>query len=29
LLDMYTRYDDKKNPRKIEDIKKSLYGFLL
>ncbi len=29
LIDLYTRYDDKKNPRKIEDIKKSLYGFLL
>ncbi|TCC90295.1 GLPGLI family protein [Pedobacter frigiditerrae] len=29
LIEMYTRYDDKKNPRKIEDIKKNLYGFLL
>lgn len=29
LIDLYTRYDDKKNPRKLEDIKKSLYGFLL
>ena len=29
LIDLYTRYDDKKNPRKIEDIKKELYNFLL
>lgn len=29
LIELYTRYDDKKNPRKIEDIKKNLYGFLL
>ncbi|TKC09984.1 GLPGLI family protein [Pedobacter polaris] len=29
LIEMYTRYDDKKKPRKIEDIKKNLYGFLL
>lgn len=29
LIDLYTRYDDKKNPRKIEDIKKDIYGFIL
>ncbi|MEJ5996491.1 GLPGLI family protein [Pedobacter sp. Du54] len=29
LIDLYTLYDDKKNPTKIEDIKKSLYGFTL
>lgn len=27
LIDLYTRYDDKKNPQKIEDIKKHIYGF--
>ncbi|QNR86204.1 GLPGLI family protein [Pedobacter riviphilus] len=29
MLDLYTRYDDKKNPRKIEDIKKELYTLIL
>jgi len=29
LIDLYTRYDDKKNPRKIEDIKKELYSLFL
>ncbi|WP_293787959.1 GLPGLI family protein [uncultured Pedobacter sp.] len=29
LVDLYTRYDDKKTPRKIEDIKKELYSVFL
>ncbi|WP_426329196.1 GLPGLI family protein [Pedobacter sp. R-06] len=29
MIDLYTRYDDKKNPRKIEDIKKELYTLIL
>ncbi len=29
MIDLYTRYDDKKNPRKIEDIKKELYKLIL
>lgn len=29
LIELYTRYDDKKNPTKIEEIKKNLYGFTL
>lgn len=29
MIDLYTRYDDKKNPRKIEDIRKELYGLTL
>lgn len=29
LIDLYTRYDDKKHPQKIEDIKKQLYGLTL
>ena len=29
LIDLYTRYDDKKNPQKIEDIKKRLYSLTL
>ncbi|GGH03697.1 GLPGLI family protein [Pedobacter zeae] len=29
MLDLYTRYDDKKNPRKVEDIKKELYTLIL
>lgn len=29
LFDLYTRYDDKKTPRKIEDIKKELYSLFL
>lgn len=29
MVDLYTRYDDKKNPRKIEDIKKELYSLML
>ncbi|MEE1944077.1 GLPGLI family protein [Pedobacter sp. KR3-3] len=29
LVDLYTRYDDKKNPRKIEEIKKEIYGLIL
>lgn len=29
LIDLYTRYDDKKNPRKIEAIKKELYTLIL
>jgi len=27
MLDLYTRYEDKKNPRKIEEIKKELYTW--
>jgi hypothetical protein len=29
MIDLYTRYEDKKNPRKIEDIKKELYMLIL
>ncbi|MCX2494422.1 GLPGLI family protein [Pedobacter sp. PF22-3] len=29
MIDLYTRYDDKKNPRKIADIKKELYSLFL
>jgi len=29
MIDLYTRYEDKKNPRKIEDIKKELYTLIL
>ena len=29
MIDLYTRYDDKKNPRKIEEIRKELYGLVL
>lgn len=29
LIDLYTRYDDKKKPRKIEDIKKEIYNLIL
>jgi GLPGLI family protein len=29
LIELYTRYDDKKNPQKLEDIKKRLYGLTL
>ncbi|RLJ80715.1 GLPGLI family protein [Pedobacter alluvionis] len=29
MVDLYTRYDDKKNPRKIADIKKELYTLIL
>ena len=29
MVDLYTRYDDKKNPRKIEAIKKELYTLIL
>jgi len=29
MVDLYTRYDDKKNPTKIEDIKKQIYNLLL
>jgi len=29
LIDLYRRYEDKKNPMKLEDIKKNLYGFIL
>lgn len=29
LIELYTRYEDKKNPMKLENIKKNLYGFLL
>ena len=29
LIDLYTRYDDKKNPQKIENIKKRIYGLTL
>ncbi|MGM9475570.1 GLPGLI family protein [Pedobacter sp. GSP4] len=29
MIDLYTRYDDKKHPRKIEDIKKEIYNFVL
>jgi len=29
MIDFYTRYDDKKNPRKIEAIKKELYTLIL
>ncbi|MNK80950.1 hypothetical protein D3C87_1006840 [compost metagenome] len=29
LIDLYTRYDDKKKPRKTEDIKKEIYNLLL
>ena len=29
MIDLYTRYDDKKNPRKMEDIKKEIYNLIL
>lgn len=29
LIELYRRYEDKKNPMKLEDIKKNLYGFIL
>ncbi len=29
LIDLYTRYDDKKKPRKLEDIKKEIYNLIL
>lgn len=29
LIEIYTQYDDKKKPRKIEDVKKMIYGFIL
>jgi len=29
MIDLYTRYDDKKKPRKIEDIKKEIYNLIL
>ncbi len=29
LIEIYTQYDDKKKPRKLEDVKKAIYGFIL
>jgi len=29
LISLFTRYDDKNNPQKLEDIKKQLYGLTL